>query len=67
LASKYDGPHTVTRFSSPKLVLLRRHGERRSRSANISQLKHYYSEDFENAAAEEGDETTQGEGYKVTL
>ncbi|XP_044317436.1 uncharacterized protein LOC123038048 [Drosophila rhopaloa] len=34
--------------------------QRRSRSANISQLKPYYSEDFENAAAEEDDEATQG-------
>jgi len=60
LATKYDGPYTVMRFISPNLVLLRRPGERRSRSANISQLKPYYSEDFGNAAAEEDDGTALG-------
>jgi len=57
LAPKCDGPYTVTRFISPDLVLLRRPGEKRSRSANISQLKPYYAEDFGNAAAEGDDET----------
>jgi len=60
LAPKYDGPYTVTRFISPNLVLLRRPGERRSRSANISQLKPYYSEDFGNAATEEDDGAALG-------
>jgi len=60
LAPKYDGPYTVTRFISPNLVLLRRPGERRSRSANISQLKPYYSEDFGNAATEEDDGAERG-------
>jgi len=63
-APKYDGPYTVTRFISPNLVLLRRPGERRSRSANISQLKPYYSEDFGNAAAEEDDGTAPGGGTR---
>jgi len=48
------------RFISPYLILLRRPEESRSRSANISQLKPYYSEDFGNAAAEEGDGTALG-------
>jgi len=60
LAPKYDGPYTVMRFISPYLILLRRPEESRSRSANISQLKPYYSEDFGNAAAEEGDGTALG-------
>jgi len=64
LAPKYDRPYTVTRFISPNLVLLRRPGERRSRSANISQLKSYYSEDFGNAAAEEDDGTAPGGGTR---
>jgi len=46
---------TVARFTSPNLVLLRCPGGRGSRSANISQLKPYYSEDVENVAAEKGD------------
>jgi len=72
LAPKYDGPYTVTRFTSPNLVLLRCPGKRRLRSANISQLKPYYSEDVKNAAEEEGDKTIQGDdkreqaGWKVT-
>jgi len=42
------------------LVLLRRSGEGRSRSENISQLKPYYSEDFGNAATEEDDGAALG-------
>ncbi|XP_070855535.1 uncharacterized protein [Drosophila suzukii] len=64
LAPKYDGPYTVTRFISPNLVVLRRPRERRSRSANISQLKPYYSEDFGNAAAEEDDGIAPGGGTR---
>jgi len=64
LAPKYDGPYTVTRFISPYLVLLQRPGKRRSRSANISQLKPFYSEDFGNAAAEEDDGIAPGGGTR---
>ncbi|KAH8366446.1 hypothetical protein KR084_006420, partial [Drosophila pseudotakahashii] len=58
LAPKYDGPYVVFKFVSPNLVLLRRPGERKRRSANIAQLKPYYSEE---ATEEIQDETTGGE------